>query len=344
MKMDFTVSSNWKNIFRSMKWLGLMYSVEANECGYTVSVDGPLSIFKMTDRYGTSLAKLLPEIIAADSWSIRADIIGKQKTRIFVFELRSDEINNIMEDIKLREDSLYDSIVEEKFANNFKACGTGWELKREPEPLLSGRHILIPDFSFEKFGIKVYLEIVGYWTSEYLERKIAKLSTLSNIDILVVVNEDLACAKIQHLKGPVIYYSKNVPLKPVIDHLRMREEVIIGTQKNNLLKNGIQLKGDIVTVEEIAVTHGVSKDSVRRALQSVDTKGYIRIGEYYVKSEKAEELKEMIGKLGEAKLSEAVGVIEAFGLKDPQQVLEHLGYTIIWKGLDYESSRIKKVT
>ena len=34
---------------------------------YRVSIDGPLSLFKMTERYGTSIAKLLPQITLADS-------------------------------------------------------------------------------------------------------------------------------------------------------------------------------------------------------------------------------------------------------------------------------------
>jgi len=37
-------------------------------------------------------------------------------------------------------------------------------LRREPEPFVAGSHIMIPDFSFEKEGMKAYLEVVGFWT------------------------------------------------------------------------------------------------------------------------------------------------------------------------------------
>lgn len=346
LRMEFTASGNWKNIFRAVKRLGLMYHVEQVSEGYNVSVDGPLSLFKMTDRYGTSLAKLLPQIVRAESWRLKADILDRKKSRIFSFEAKSDDVKDIIEDLK-REDllhpQLYDSTVEERFAKRFNSYNTGWALRREPEPLLAGRYVLIPDFSFEKYGVKVYLEVVGFWTQEYLERKISKLSALTNIDILVAADESLACSKLQKLRAKVIYYTKDVPLRPILDHLRELEEAIMERQAEALRSKGIRLKGEVVGIEDLAVTYDVSPESVRRALRSFDVNGYRRIGDYYVKEDRVEELREKIESIGEAKLSEALALIEAYGLKNPQQVLETLGYTIIWEGLDYEKSRIRRI-
>jgi predicted nuclease of restriction endonuclease-like RecB superfamily len=69
----------------------------------------------------------------------------------------------------------YDSEIEKSFALQFQAVKSGWTLKREPEPIPAGNQVIIPDFSIERAGIKVYLEIVGFWTEEYLRRKIEKL-------------------------------------------------------------------------------------------------------------------------------------------------------------------------
>src|SRR5665647_228770 len=73
----------------------------------------------------------------------------------------------------------YDSAVEESFASQFQAVKSGWTLKREPEPVPAGTQVIIPDFSFERAGVKVYLEIVGFWTEEYLLRKIEKLKQVA---------------------------------------------------------------------------------------------------------------------------------------------------------------------
>ncbi len=45
----------------------------------------------------------------------------------------------------------------------------GVGVMREPERLEAG-HVDVPDFSFEKDTMTVFLEIVGFWTEEYLRR------------------------------------------------------------------------------------------------------------------------------------------------------------------------------
>ncbi|MCP8311833.1 MAG: DUF790 family protein [Candidatus Methylarchaceae archaeon HK02M1] len=343
LRMEFTASGNWKNIFRAVKRLGLMYSVEYDGIGYTVSVDGPLSIFKMTDRYGTSLAKLLPQIIASESWKIRADVLGRKKSRIDIFELKSDEVKDTIEDVKsedLLEQKLYDSTVEERFARSFNAYDSGWSMRREPEPLMAGRHVMIPDFSFEKRGEKVYLEIMGFWTQEYLEKKISKLNSITNLDMIVAVDESLACSKLKKLKGRVIYYKKYVPIKPILDHLKRVEETIIERESEELKMERIRLKGDIVSLEELAQQYSVTVESARRTLQTIDFEGYRKIGDCYISEAKLKELYEKLSSL--EKLSDVLATVEVYGIKNPYQVLRAFGYTIIWDGLDFEKSKIKK--
>jgi hypothetical protein len=45
---------------------------------------------------------------------------------------------------------------------------------------------MIPDFSFEKDGMKAYLEVVGFWTEEYLAKKFNECSTNRSIPGLVL--------------------------------------------------------------------------------------------------------------------------------------------------------------
>ncbi|MCP8319194.1 MAG: DUF790 family protein [Candidatus Methylarchaceae archaeon HK01B] len=343
LKMEFTASGNWKNIFRAVKRLGLLYSVEYRDGGYIVSVDGPLSLFKMTDKYGTSLAKLLPQITTTDSWKIKADVLGRKKSRIYKFELDSNEAGGLMEDIILEDigaQKLYDSTVEERFARSFGTFDSGWELRREPEPLLAGKHVMIPDFSFEKHDKMIYLEIVGFWTQEYLDRKISKLNSITNLDMIVAVDESLACSKLQKLKGQVIYYKKRVPIKPILDHLKSVEESIIKREAEELKMKRIRLKGDIVGVEELAQEYSVTIESARRMLQNIDFEGYRRIGDCYISNAKLIELNKKLSTL--EKLTDVLATIEKYGIKNPYQLLEALGYTIIWVGLNFDKSKIKK--
>ena len=349
LRVEFSASGNWKNIFRGVKRFGLIYSVERNdEGGYTVSLDGPLSLFKLTDRYGTSVAKLLPMIAASDSWRIRAEILSRSRgNRVYTFETESGELKGAIDtsdDWGGATTNLYDSSVEERFAKSFASYGTGWALKREPEPLIAGRHVLIPDFGFEKGGAKVYLEVVGFWTPGYLERKIDKLESIVGVDMIIAVDESLACAKVERLKrkAVVIYYKKEVPVKPVIDHLKEREASMLRAQAGAIRKEDIALDGDVVSLGDIAKEKGVSVESLTLALVGFDADGYVRAGDLFVSKAK---LDEMDGKLaGVEMLVDALRVIEASGVreKDGQKVLDALGYTSIWTGMEVEKVRISK--
>lgn len=342
LRMEFTCSGNWQKIFRSIKRLGLMYSIERGDQGNIVSVDGPLSLFKMVDRYGTSVAKLLPQIVASKSWKIRAEVLGRNRDRIYLFELGSDQVKGFMEDVPVEEASKrsYDSSVEEHFARSFMSYDSGWKLEREPEPLVAGNYVLIPDFKFTKANLEVYLEIVGFWTQDYLEKKVSKLKSLTGVDMIVAVNENYAGSKFGKIKAQIIYYRNSVPIKPILDHLRKSEEAIRQSEAKVILPTMIRLEGDIVDIEDIARKHSISVESAKEVLQNLEFEGYRRIGDSYVSISKLEEIGDRLRST--VRLSDALALIGAYGIRNMYQVIEALGYTVEWNGLDLEKSKISK--
>ncbi len=228
VKLEFTVYGGltWKKILRRIKQLGLMYFLhygsnnlesdsndrikdnkhleldKKNNKGITCTVDGPLNIVKMTDRYGMAMTKIVPLIIFTEKWSIdaiilRKSISGIKKTYSFHLSNTDKDVpifdaSNIHFQPKLTSESRlafdsyapddFDSNVEKKFMDKFVKFSNRWRLIREPDPLiLSNGKAFIPDFMFERYGIKVYLEIVGFWTKEYLNRKLEKIKDLFNI-------------------------------------------------------------------------------------------------------------------------------------------------------------------
>ena len=338
LRMEFTVSEGWKEVFRALKRLGLMYSIEGDK---RVAVDGPLSLLKMTERYGTALAKLLPYIVRAEDWWLKADVLSRRRNRIYVFEARSGEAE--LEPIDEVDAQLYDSGVEERFARAFNSLESGWRLRREPEPIQAGSHVLIPDFSFEKRGLKVYLEILGFWTQDYLERKVSKLNQIHGVDLIVAADEELACSKLHKLQGNVIYYQKDVPLRPILDHLRKREEEALKKQVEELRRVELKVDGEAATLDELASKHNTTPQAIRKIIEEAGVKGYRLIGDYVVKEDKLEAIRRELESLGEASLTQAAAIIESYGFKDHQQILAALGYTVEWSGLDYTKTRVRKI-
>jgi len=352
VKMEFSVGGAWKEIFRAINRYGLMYSAEVRENGFHVVLDGPLSLFKLTDRYGTSLAKLLPVIMEGEDWSLNATVVRKsmQGKRMLDFKLDRLAASGLLEDIG-REASrdIFDSKVEERFSRSFNSLGTEWKCIREPEPLITGSHVLIPDFSFEKSGLKVYLEIMGFWTEEYLERKIRKLRQLSrDVDMIVAVDEALACAKLTRMKHEVIMFRGSLPVKPVINYLNQKEARQIASQVDagkaiSIRSFGV---GEIVSLKDVANSNQVSPVLVQKAAFDGGGKidDFILIGNQFISSSKISSIDHDIKSSDEVKLQSLSALLLKEGILEPIRLLEYLDYVISWKGLDFDQAVVSSST
>ncbi|MFN3804178.1 MAG: DUF790 family protein [Pyrobaculum sp.] len=197
-----------KSLVRAVKGLRLMYIVEEREGGLEFQFDGPVSLFRQTERYGTRLAKLVPYIVALDVWKIEAVVkIGEKKYRFF---------ENWRDAPPLPREPLdggeFDSTVEREF---YRQVGRVCPIEREPEVLVVDRRVYIPDF---KIG-DLYVEIVGFWTPDYLRRKYEKLAKVGH-PMLILVNEELATATWRELMPNVVLFKERPRLSDVYKYIR----------------------------------------------------------------------------------------------------------------------------
>ncbi|MFQ5815700.1 MAG: DUF790 family protein [Candidatus Hydrothermarchaeaceae archaeon] len=340
--MEVWLGGNYQRVFRKIKYLGLMYHCEKMNGKLRVTIDGPLALFKMTEKYGTALAKLLPDIAASTSWTVKADIVrrGYDRTpRSLRFELDSRSaplMRTGYEEFgrrgEVRKES-YDSTVEEKFARAFAPMGTGWSLTREPEPLMAGNSVFIPDFLFRKGGMSLYMEVVGFWTEDYLKKKLYKLQQLGMEDLLIAVDKKLACSEFKALKGEVIYYEKKVPVKDVLGFLRRHEERAREKELVGLSQKDIVLRGDVIHVAELAKEYDVSKEAIEERVKGVE--GYHLVGGELVSQEKMERVKKRLEELPlRAKYTIVEKLLLEEGISSVNSLLGHLGYGVEWPTLD----------
>jgi len=340
--INFTTSSNWKNIFRAIKHFGLMYNVEQNGDELNVMIDGPISIFKMVERYGTSIAKLLPFIINAEDWRISGEILGRGKEkRIYRFSLSSRETHDVFPMVLSNMEYEYDSSIEKKFAKSFNSIDSGWILRREPEPLIAGSYVLIPDFSFEKIGLKIYLEIMGFWTKEYLEKKIQKLSNLKSVDLIIAVDKNLACGRLHDLGRDYIIFSGKLTGKEVYPLLLKRENEIIKAQNVDVQDIRRKVKGEYVKLTDLSKQLDISLDVIKKYLPQINVdREYLRVGDAFIQKTKVDRIKKRILEKGEVTLVEAQEIMAEEDVDEQIELLNVLGYEVIWRGLDPASSRL----
>jgi hypothetical protein len=139
--MEIQIEDNYQPVFRKIKQLGLIYTIQDGK----ISLEGPLSLFKLTEKYGSSFAKLLPTIMESSKWSLRASISWKtfQGKRIYDFTL--DHTRRSLFGTELEKAEIgFDSAIEKEF---YQLGFKGWTVQREPIVLKAGQYAFIPDFS-----------------------------------------------------------------------------------------------------------------------------------------------------------------------------------------------------
>ena len=122
---------------------------------------------------------------------------------------------------------LFDSGVEQAFAEAFAALERSravdeWQLEREPEPLLLDQSIFIPDFALTRGQRRIYVEILGFWTPAYRERKVQKLQQLRDRDDILLAIPMVAKESYASILAdfPVVFYDEELSATHVLHTLR----------------------------------------------------------------------------------------------------------------------------
>jgi predicted nuclease of restriction endonuclease-like RecB superfamily len=185
--------------------------------------------------------------------------------------------------------------------DKFLQFSIGWNLIREPDPLiLSNGKAFIPDFVFEKYEIKVYLEIVGFWTSEYLKRKLEKIIDFLNIkstssvgsDLLIVANIDNYISEngdkimINSIfskyiaRNNLIFYKKDqIPFGPIIKYLkdidsRIIDDILINFNNSIVkeLESAIEDKENkIIFLKQVSDKQNIPVESVLKTIRNLQS-------------------------------------------------------------------------
>ncbi|MEM4139273.1 MAG: DUF790 family protein, partial [Sulfolobaceae archaeon] len=212
-KVTVYLKEGWKEVIKRGKLLGLMYS--AYKDPLRVDFYGPATLVKLTERYGRNFALLLPYIVATRGWRIEAEVVvGKKNKRVVRLEVSDFPL--IKANVKV-EGKYFDSTIEERFYSEFIRIMRDWTIKREPEPLVVEESLFFPDFVAERGNLRVYIEIVGFWTKEYLKNKLEKLRKLEE-PCLVLANEELGYGNFSGLN--VIFFKKRIEMGKVYKWLR----------------------------------------------------------------------------------------------------------------------------
>lgn len=223
----------------------------------------------------------------------------------------------------------FDSGVEADFAARFRGLDLDWSLVREPEPLETGTSVMIPDFAFDyaHADFRVFFEIMGFWTPEYVEKKLGQLADVEDVELVVAVDESLGVGEdIAARDHRAVPYAGSVRVKDVVDVLRDYESDLVADAASSLPAE-LAPDDDVVTLSDLAAARGVSVD----ALDDVAFPEHELVGRTLVRPAVLDALAGEIE--AGLSLSAAESALDDRGLDDASAVLSRLGYRVEWEGL-----------
>jgi predicted nuclease of restriction endonuclease-like RecB superfamily len=227
LTVDLGKEADARLVFHYVKLLGLIYNLEPTARGYRLRLDGPLSLFGSTRKYGLRLAKLVPGLLLTEPWTLHANVSWKGREAIL--ELDS-EAPGLASHYKGPADA-NEGDVREAFAKAWKRAKDkeGWELEPGtgilPVPQL--KTALVPDFEFRnaKTGERVHLEILGFWSERHLVERVALLREAGQRGhrVLIAAPESLGASPetlSAATRGNVIPFKSRLDAKSVLAALQ----------------------------------------------------------------------------------------------------------------------------
>ncbi len=186
--VTLALEGNARAVARHAALRGLLCSVTGSAGGdlARVEISGPFALFRRTLLYGRALGALVPVLAWTRRFELEApcDVRGR---RAVVRLATGDPI------FPSEEPRRFDSRLEERFARDFARLAPDWAVVREPEPVDAGGHLFFPDFAVHPRldpSRRWFVELVGFWTAEYLANKLERLRRARVSNLVLCVDED----------------------------------------------------------------------------------------------------------------------------------------------------------
>ncbi|HET6762634.1 MAG TPA: DUF790 family protein, partial [Longimicrobiaceae bacterium] len=208
----------WKDLFRAVKLARLMYTLHREGRRYRVELTGPAAAFVVRpERYGDRFARVLPALMRAPGWRLDA-VVARPGGGTASFGLDASALPFRPPARRGGYDSSWERALAEDFAEKVGDRGE-WTLEREATPVRAGAELFLPDFTLRhRDGREALVEVVGFWTPEYLRDKVRKVAAAGLTNLVLVVYRDLAAGGAwEGGAGEVVTFAKVPRAGPVLE-------------------------------------------------------------------------------------------------------------------------------
>lgn len=211
-----------RELFRRIKFFRLLHRVQGDGAGgWVIHLDGPLSVFKASGKYGVQMAGFLPTLLHFDAWSLEADVAWGKKRRRAKFKMSSEDGLEAL-GTSLKGQWLPTEL--QWLPEQFSALDSPWRISCEAEVvILGGQNVLVPDFVFEHAdGLRVVMEVLGFWRRGVVQRRLEELREQGGPKhLLLAVSKRLLAEEddIEDLPAEVYVFRQTPVARKVLAHL-----------------------------------------------------------------------------------------------------------------------------
>jgi predicted nuclease of restriction endonuclease-like RecB superfamily len=209
----------YRQLLRRLKFHRLLCEMErVGPDSYQLHLDGPLSLFSATQKYGLQLALFLPAVLLCRDFELKAELRWGTQRKPKVFLLKpSDGLVSHSPD-----SGMYVPPELGMFVELFRKRIADWELTEETEIYPLGGGFWVPDFRLihKASNRAVLLEVLGFWRRSSAEKHLQYLRRYAQEPFLLAVSDQLHIdeANLDDLPAG-IHRFRNMPLPDEIARL-----------------------------------------------------------------------------------------------------------------------------
>ncbi|MBC7912267.1 MAG: DUF790 family protein [Pyrinomonadaceae bacterium] len=180
---------SYRELFAAIKAYRLIHTVKGNaKEGYEIKLNGPVSMFHRSQKYGVQMAVFLPALLTCSNWRMSAVIISKPGGHA-QFELDSKQTQLRSHYLK---EMPYESPAPAAFEAKWAKYESAWTLLKSNEVIDLGESAFIPDYVLRHpDGRRVYLEILGFWTPQHLKARMEEFAHSGMRNFIIAAWDEL---------------------------------------------------------------------------------------------------------------------------------------------------------
>jgi predicted nuclease of restriction endonuclease-like RecB superfamily len=204
----------YRELFRKIKFFQLLHRVKRLDegDGWEIVLDGPLSLFQASGRYGLQMASFLPTLLHFDGWELAADLRWGKKRAKRTFRLSPE--TGLQTTTRLL--GQWQPEEQRWFPEQFEKLESDWEISAEGELVnLGGEGVMVPDFVFHHppSGTRASMEVFGFWRKGAVASRLKLLRRHGPKNLILALSKQLAGGQegLDEIPGEV-YVFRTTPL------------------------------------------------------------------------------------------------------------------------------------